>query len=652
MKLMTEDEEDQLKNTLICSAMHEFVMTRSPRAYAIHPLLGLLALRLQKPLLFVLFKELPHKANPEYSETGDWIHSFQRSDDFLKKFNENVSDYITTVTSSFKENPDLAYGGDGQKWFIPFPAHNNPALKGIGVFYIHFVTTEESVSDGGYRARYFFSLKETKIYPLIKEDFDALKCLFDTLVSHRTRLTAEIDEFTYWYHIESFLNACVKNGHAFFPKQGIVPESKKESNKDSENVTTVDPATYKRVLDPIFDGLDRIYESMRGSQLDIGNPGIDTLEESGAPIVLARHREATNEQYNQQTNNKRPGIRPPNIAFYIYLRKPNQDKDDQFRIVPVLTKTMCHDLSMVYWDHLQRGTITRDELVAFLTQLEVKNPERKIKSFNDLRDAIDNATSIKKFLDDHYHISFTYPAFCSGVPTFLTPEPASLCDRLFYGGDCLREEGGESAFITPITVSGFPFLSIITKTRAKLEWDENDDGERFDYETFDACWLFLQGVIRRSLYRIRRLIRTTYLNQFEQIIYIVYEEHARPIIPLDSSEPNPNYKYVYVLDTVKDALNLHTQQLAQILPFAKLVISEHHSDGQPGIPLFKEEDGLFIHKETNEYFLPRKISKHDDLIHLKDEDLEEAKNRAFDRLDKHWSNVAVRQPDNLPDLFK
>lgn len=619
---------EQRQRELIHADIHEYVLTRRPLMYGLHPLLNELSLLLQKPLLFVVFtKPLDQIDKTEYSDSCGWEHSFSRPKELRERFNKKVIGFLENLDKNKNSwvldtgKADIEVGEETRDVYA------------LGIFYLHLVLEDGVATSMGSDERKNCGKElsaKSDFVELQPEDLSQVQTLFREI----TRRRDEKGTRSHKRRINTYLSACVDQSHSIFSSK-----ENKDYNPDQIGAgLKIDADALVHFLKPILQGVDDIYRDLRG-----GTPGdydLDTSVNSGSPVIWGRHRESLGEK---------TGIRPPNISFYLYLRAP-KDSEHYYRITPLVTESMCKDHAGVFFRLLQAGTATRKELITYLLQLGVERPTPEMfETQAMLADTLKEATKLENYLGDTAFNSLAFPAFASSFAMFLRSRPISKCDRMAYGPDFLAEEGGnDTAFIIPTLVSGFPFIAISTKSRIPLGRGP-DVYPNFD--TFEYNRIFLQGVARhRAIRQLRAVVKKAYLTGLKDaIVRNLYSFNSENEVysfsyraPYNPREAGIAYEVV-IAPGWDLRINRDFDLLAQAIPFGRVKLELLEA-----APPVGTADGrtirfvdhyLIISISQNPYFKHKLIN--DDGMFLKMKDINQVFEEAFTELDKIWTATAT-----------
>ena len=410
-------------------------------------------------------------------------------------------------------------------------------------------------------------------------------------------------------------------------------------------------------LKPLLDEIDSIYQELRGGQPGHFDKTTGAPEYCSAPLLWSRHRES---------KARKTGDRPPTIALFLHVRAPitrvgNEEGPLEYgyRILPIVTESIAKDLAAVILDYKKyktkngRGEEATQDIFTYLEELGVANPNRlQIENVEILSSTILDATQPRTFLGKQFYHSSSYPAFSSGISTFVKAQACSRCDLIAYGPEFLKEPGGfDTAFIKPTLVSGFPFISFVTKTRADIDnsTPKLEDGgvkargvESSAHSLFDAFYYnytFQTGVIRRRLStRVRRAVLDTYLKGLAEAFSAELTESAQSLFQ-DSDTAQGTYK-VSIKPGWLSRVNSRFDRLAQQLPYAKVVLISldqyKKNDGSDGTFLEIFQSHYFVRLKQNKYY-DRKLIINDG-IYLKADRIATTLEKAAREKTREWLN--------------
>jgi len=318
-------KHDDFATSLIHNALHEFAITRSPRSYGLLPLLNSLSLRIQKPLVFVLFYQAVESTPSQWTAEVPWEHSFQRPKYIRDKFNAQITEKIEEYKNqSETDRKKCEWLIDPNTYISKDSLLGKLAIRALGVFYLDIVLEDKRASKG-HLGEYLSS--KSRIYPLTIEDLHRLNDVMLSVMQHRASEDGGGD--SHRRHIEKYIQASTQLVPELFSNQ-LHSSNNQEYVGEPLDVRNLEE--HLEILQPVIEGLDEIYRTVRGGKPGEYNEKLDTMMDSGSPIIWGRYRDAV----KGRSNIKPKGIRPPNIGFYLYLRTPRIRESDEpsFRIVP------------------------------------------------------------------------------------------------------------------------------------------------------------------------------------------------------------------------------------------------------------------------------------------------------------------------------
>ena len=609
---------------LIHTAIQEFTVTRPPESYGLYPILNLLILLVQKPLLLVVFKKPLIKVKPRFTTSDDcgWVHSMPYPLMLKEKFDDHICGLLRNVEESRHE------------WIVDLPEADCEwngtwdGMHALGLLYMNLVYGPDNRSkvkrdNRPTKAGNGLS-KETNLQFLNEADLNLVKGLFHSITHHESPEGS--GRFPDLHNIDHYWQLTRSMKGSLFD----VPQE-----EQNPNVTTLAPEELTESLKPLFQEIDSIYRELRGGTP--GNLDLDTRAKGGTSLLWARHRES---------KEKGNGPRPLTIAFYIQVRAPvitnSQDKDAEpeqgYRIIPVVTKSMCEDIAAILIEH-RKSRDNAPDVLAYLEQLGMDDPDDSLLDDpGRLAGRIFNTLKAETFLQWQYYHSMTYPAFASGTSMFSWVRPCSRCDRIACGPDFLKEEGGQDAvFMKPILISGFPYLTVLTRTRAPI----GKDGPP-TFSTFYFNYLFHIGIIRRWISRrLRGAMMNTYLQALEEVVLDTFKKGS--VVP---DEKERTYA-VEIEEDWFDELDNGMDRVAQTMPYAKVKITLNAKEASKHIRS-KDLDNnmfsilnqdIFFWMERNEYFHRKLIDN--DLAYINNRKIKKTFEGAVNQLNDDWSRIAI-----------
>ncbi|MEQ8694281.1 MAG: hypothetical protein RIC85_03015 [Gammaproteobacteria bacterium] len=617
----------QQQVTLIHAALHEFILSRPVAAYGLYPVLNLIMLLIQKPILLVVFDQPIDEADGIRRNTKEgfgWLHTFRYPKAIREKFNREIE-------------KRLPFSAEDSNWLIKLPGQEDSLggrdpqkMYGLGVFYIQL----EQIN--AHRRESSLSMVEPRLRadsiflePLNDEDFGRLTALFSSLRNISPQ--KKNPNHTHLRHLSKYWSFA-RDGVDLFP-----PREKK--NTVPKVTVTVEEAL--QILSPVLQEIDLIYRELRGGKA--GNFDITPDTESAAPLLWARHQEALAAGQ---------GIRPPTLAFFLHLRTPAKSAGSErsgYRIVPIATDSICQDLAEVICDFWRRAARknqsdrkkARADIEAYLTKLEVPNSTTVSLTDNrKLAQSIAEAVKIETFLDDRLYDSMTYPAFSSGISMFAPAAPASRCDFVAYGPNFLSEGEHDTAYIKPTLVAGFPFISVVTKTRG----DPSNSGS-VDFDHFYYNYVFHCGVIRRRVSkRVRQALHRTYLQNITRALRdeaIASKRRFEPVYEAGApADAAPLGMRVVFKRGFLERVKAKFDKIAQILPYALIEIgpilappdNSKYEAGRGAVSMF---GGTFWFRLMRNRYYDRKMIINESYF-LKEHQVQEALVRGEKAAEEHW----------------
>ena len=561
--LCFDDPKDQrkIRIALIHSAIMEFITTNAPDRGQIFPILNRILLLVQKPLVFVLFRG-----------DGKRNHTILFPAALRVKVNEFIDRNLT----------------DSEGWIIPIGDSHQLGVLHVGFEFIR--PFEDTRADRVGR----IDTKRTSVSKLSHEDFNLISELFDSLNSQSDQMRGFF--LREWI---AFEDVAAEQAPEYLTR--VLPQK------------SLKPEDVEVVLRPIWREVDLLYREFRG-----GQPGDFSANSPppGAPVLWRR-----------RFQNADGGPRPPTIAFYAKLRSPN----GYFSTVPIITRAQCDDEAAMLFYY---GQERRDDILEYLHQLNISKKDARealakalVKdSWKPLSDVILAACGMASMLarsEKSRRYSSTYPAFQSGISTFVDAKANTIRDRFCYGPDFLAEQNrgeptNDTAFHKPTMVAGYPLFVCTTKTRTGCGLEDIVDFDSFYYN-----YSFQMGVVTKRLSRrLRRVCENTYLDQVAAIW-----RHA--LVEWASTSPNcigeiasrlklannPQAELADDYDSFRPtgvnemiaSLNLDFERLASILPYGKVKIGWHGFDEptQNSVKAFDVWFNFWIFR--NEYFEPRTL---------------------------------------------
>ena len=623
--------------TFIHQALHEFVLTRTPSQTGLYPLLSLLVLLIQKPLLLVLFTKPLRDVDPVHSDECGWVHSLRFPESLKSAFDQRIAELLLD-----REDTGKAWIFDPMKEVPEKERHELKEAENIhavGVFYLNINSGPRSSPQVDDKrepgAGQGLTIKST-IETLCSADQKLIRALFSSIANHTHK-----DRRPHLHDIVNFSQQAVAACGALFSRSSEVQEhSPQYPGRDIQDLTPVQLAT---MLQPIEKEIDQIYRDLRGGEADITDDDFDPSKDAGAKLLWSRYRQAKKAGH---------GIRPPTIAFYMQVRSPllenvsNERPERGYRIVPIVTRTIARDLAFTLKDNLGR-TQTADDVLNYLREIGVPEPTLDlVLEVDKLAEAIYKASSIESYLSEQYYHSFTYLAFSSGIATFTPAMPASRCDRVAYGPDFLAEiddvqNERDTAFTKVVTISGFPFIGIVTKTRASIERKAKPEFGPYYFNI-----QFHLGIIRRWVSRrLRSSVERAYITRVEASIIAGL---TPPGMKIRTVNAGANEK-VYLPQDWCERLNRMLDEAAQAMPYAriklafkgaKMDIPEHYQE------IVLKDLTIFFWRERNSYFSRKLIDS--DLNYLKAYKLEQCMKSALTAVEVLWSKYP-REPETARD---
>lgn len=635
-----------LERNLVHSALYEWVTTRSPRNYGVNPLLNLLTLYIQKPLLFVYFNRPVGRIESIRSDDCGWYHSFQ----YPQYLRECLDYQVRCLLSTPAKNGD---------WIVEPPLWGgrvaSEEFAQFGVLRLQ-LKYKDSPMGGG------LAISTTSIAePLSADDFAKVKFLFD-----------DISSFDSWKgsqkaharHLTKYIYQGLKIGNSpFHPPIGGAYGSDKHSKRLPLSTQTV--SGISKSLRPICRIIDNVYKDIRG-----GVPGdydISTTVDSGASLIWSRHRESQVKRHGSIEH------RPPNLSFFMQIRAPSIREHDEshgktekgYRIVPIVTEAMLKDMAALFSHHYKRGYIKSEDLMDYLVKLGVEelpgseDLDGRLETSTGIIELLQEATDISEFVGDKYYHSFTYPAFSSGLASLVPCDPCSRCDVFCNGPEYLSEPNGlDTAFVVPIYVSRFVSVVVVSKTRIDLKRNSPST-----FETFEYNYIFMQGIIKQ---RIERRIRSDMLRAYLLAVEdAIVDSACSGIDPETGLESVSKAEFDWVAldgrkidssdspEEVRSELNVELdrfwwkrannalRKLAELMPFAQITILEdsgrfdsHHKLKT----LVLVEHRYYVSLRQNPYYTRKVLVS--DTDHLRDSDIDDLLNRVELRLRLQWTLLA------------
>lgn len=609
-KLRSLHFSDQ-KITLVHAAIMEFLVTRRPSVYGLYPILNLIALYIQKPVLLVVFKRSLIKEKLVDGLTVDWVHSLPYPLSIKKQFDSTINELLNKASKK-----DLG------KWVIDFSQIETDFsgicddIPSLGILYFHQVFEDESTStlDKRRKDAGSFLSKESKLDFLDERDIEEVIDLFSSIVNYRS---SEKKDQIHLRYLADYWSQVGGQEESLFQRAADDKKNKMETGNVLEK-TSIEQIV--EILKPVLKEVDAIYREVRG-----GEPGLfdeKLPDDAGAPMLWARHRESMEAGR---------GVRPPTIAFFLQLRAPSADSvvkdhpEHGYRIVPVVTKSMCMDTAGMLLDHISRkGDV--ESVREYLRQLEIDPDEVNLNSVPELADSIYAAMRVENFLKWQYFHSVTYTAFSSGISTFTQAKAASKCDRIAYGTDFFAENGADTAFLKTSLVSGFPFITFMTKTRVKI--GKEDEAA---FSPFYFTYNFHTGIVWRwASRRIRRSMERAYTDGAGRALEEALIQSSGKVRKDSRSQFG---FHVIILKNWHIALNVQLDRLAQAMPFAKICVSleEESTDSE-----YFEFLGykIYFRLERNKYYNRKLIDN--DLLYIKPHKIKNSFEIAIGRAEDIW----------------
>jgi hypothetical protein len=525
---------------LIHDAMHSFVVTQvKRRSYALYPLLNLIVLLVQKPLLLVIFKKELGKVSHVPGEDCGWVHSLRYPLRLKNKLDARIGEHLADLSNT------------RERWIIDLSTPRESAaaiddMYAVGLFYLDLKHKPGKADDPlPSRAGDILDADSTDISFLIPGDMRLVVDLFASLRAYES--TSNEDGFSHLRHVAHYWCVTREKAGSLFDRP---------HDDASRIVKAIEVDDLERILKPVLDEIDAIYQELRG-----GTPGdfSDASVTGGASILWSRNRDSLK---------RRTGIRPPTLALYMQLRVPfieaggGYQPEKGYRIVPIVTEAICKDLAAVLIDYVKNGGSTEAAL-AYLTEMGMANARPELFASSDrLASAMSSAMSIRSFLGRQYFHSMTYPAFSSGISMFVEARAHSRADLVSYGPTFLKERDCDTAFIKPTLISGFPFVTFMTKTRARI-----GHGDAQDFDTFYYNHTFQMGILRRWMSkRIRTATESAFVEEIVRLTRTALTRHW--FLSLHKGTYRLNFAEEWVAD-----LNGELDRLAQALPYARVQVT-------------------------------------------------------------------------------
>lgn len=565
--------------TLIHSEMMEFVMTHKQKSFGLYPMLNLIALLIQKPLLLVVFRNKPHPG----IDPADWTHSLRApagGTELRTRLNQGPTAQTRSQRLDAYVNSLLADEGTYDDWLVEFqPAARRTStdkppynIWALGVLYLDIKHKEDTQGQGKKKIEYGNCIDpdNTQARLLAKADLALVRQLRDSLWGFTTEPEAWSENQApdrshyrhvarYWQDTRDGTDKDRQAGKAiFFDRTTAAPNGE---------IAGISAKELRQLLKPVFREIDAIYRDLRG-----GVPGefqgFSSRSEAGAPLIWSRHREA-------QARAK-DDWRPPTIGFYMQVRAPglNPKAKSGYRIIPIATRSMCLDEAAILLQRIKNSPAQKAGVLQFLADLGIS--EKKIADNHDnwlsdkakLAEVMAEATSLDAYLKGHHQHSNTYPAFLSGISTFTNAKPSGKCDRFAYGPEFLEEEGKlDTVFVKPTLVSGFPYISFTTKTRSNISLTDREADQPVSFDTFYYNFIFQAGIVRRWISRrLRSAVEDAYLQAIQEAFAEELQDRCEVVIADGSWGVRPSIDWI-------SKINKRLDKVSQAFPYALIQIS-------------------------------------------------------------------------------
>ena len=570
---------------LVHSSLHEFVMSHRPGDTGLYPLLNHIILTVQRPVLLVVFKRPVAEVIKNPNLRNGWVHSFPYPNTLREKLDKEIERRLKMPKAS---RALWIFEVEGIECDRIRPENNLTAeMYGIGILYLHIGFRKEGSAGLAFGAS---QRDEPLLEPLQKSDRRFVSGLFESIQKHEAN---SIPSYKLHFHHISHYWVHARDSEKRSVKRSVFDIDHKVS-KDS-TTDLIDENDVQRFLRPVFQEIDAIYRELRG-----GEPGkyeaydkeikqmrrFNTRTEAGVSMLFSRHREAQSSEEG--------GIRSPTIAFFLKLRLPMKNRrkgtKEGFRIVPIVTRAMAQDLAAVLVDYRNRQLVKNSERTNgrklnekfdkefrnYLLQMNAEVPPEKYTDDEAISERIFEGLQVTNFLKDQAHHSITFPAFSSGLMTFLPAKSCSIVDRYAIGPSTFLLDEKDAAFIKPIFVSGSAVAAVMTKSRTDLS--------RGKKQNFDACYYnysFYRAVIGRLLSRrIRRAMSEAYLRDVSSV---VFDKLTTEGYGLELKVDQKGKKTVFFDDSMwSESVNVSLRQLAQVFPFAKIILTFNDEEAFAG----------------------------------------------------------------------
>ncbi len=626
------------KIPLAHNAIQEFVMTRTPKHNGIYPILNLIVLLIQKPVLLVVFTEpiaqIKKDLSNKKSKSRGWVHSLQTHKRLKSRFDEIIAKQL----SDDKKDDD---------WLIKIPVSDeNDELTEkelLGIFYLHAEYISEDNEDN-LNPSVSLDIEETDISSLSRLDLKLIRSLILSITQHSS------ERQNHALHLNHLVNYWETKSTSYWPSEGKgIPKQFGTKQKVPDVDITID--NVEANLAPIIQEVEYTYRELRGGEP--GDYSLKTRDDAGAPLIWSRQREL-----KRKLDAKIPVINipsPPTIAFFMQVRMPSKslNKNQQsYKIVPIVPPSQCKDIAAALIIGIENNEDYDAEkhAIEYLDQIGVTGSKTLVEShsIDDIANAMHEALNIKKFLKEKGEHSITYPTFISGLATFLESRPCSRTDRVLFGSNALNEQKEKDdepdmCFIKPTSISGFPFVALATKTSTK-----NGKNDTVPFDQWYYNYTFHLGIIRRWVSRrLRFASEKSYLDAITRETKESLKEHAKRI-DIDSK----HYEIV-VNEIWYDDVSARFKAITQTLPFALVRVElnmavakraqEQSLEGYDFIPdsqSFMISDLVFYFTVQQNPYFSRKLVKNDRYF-IKPHKIKRAIQEGYNQANHHWSHLGV-----------